>query len=215
MIAKIKQFSLASALGISFIYAAMAISSKHKIYGGVLGVGLIALVADKAFLAPADAAASDPVVAEYAATEQASVLASARSDLGLIAPVANIETDASMFMGQLNLIADAQNLDLDNIHDAFEPSKAWQTTSDEKVVQTTAIGDGPSSRFLRKHRLLAVMVNGDSASVIINKKCLFIGQEIDGFTLVSVVDRIAMLDSNGLRVQLELARADKTSSQKN
>ena len=201
----------------------MAISSKNKIYGGVLGVGLIALVADKAFLAPADAAASDPFVAEYAATEQASVLASARSDLGLIAPVANIETDASMFMGQLNLIADAQSLDLDNIHDAFEPSKVWQITSDEKVVKSTAIGDGPSSRFLRNHRLLAVMGSGSSAKVIIrssvsskdNDKYLSIGDKIDGFILVSVVDRVAMLDSNGLRVQLELPGNDMTPSKHN
>lgn len=193
----------------------MAISSKHKIYGSVLGAGLIALAADKVFLAPADAAAIDPVVAEYAAAEQVSVLTSARSELGLVAPVATTETDASKFMGLLNRIAIAQDLDLDNIQDAFEPSRAWQSTSDDIVVQPTTIGDGPSSRFLRNHRLLAVMGNGNSASVIINDTCLFIGQKIDGFTLVSVVDRVAMLDSNGLRVQLELARTDKTPSQKN
>ncbi|MCH8823951.1 MAG: hypothetical protein IH984_10625 [Planctomycetes bacterium] len=193
----------------------MAISSKHKIYGSVLGAGLIALVTDKAFLAPADAAAIDPVVAEYAATEQASVLASARGELVLVAPVANTETNASKFMGQLNRIAEAQDLDLDNIQDAFDPSKAWHTTSDDNVVKTTTIGDGPSSRFLRNHRLLAVMGNGESASVIINDKCLFIGQKIDGFTLVSVVDRVAMLDSNGLRVQLELPGNDMIPSKHN
>lgn len=201
----------------------MAISTKNKIYGGVLGVGLIALVADKAFLAPADAAASDPVVAEYAATEHASALASARSELDLIAPLENTETGTSLFMGQLNRIAALQRLDLDNIKDAFEPSKAWQPTSDEKVVQTTSIGDGKTSRFLRNHRLLAVMDSGSSAYVIIkssalakNKdKCLFIGEEIDGFTLVSVVDHVAILDSNGLRVELELPRNDNTSSKKN
>ena len=193
----------------------MAISSKHKIYGSVLGAGLIALVADKAFLAPSVAAAIDPVVAEYAATEQASVLASARSELGLVAPVATIETDASKFMGQLNRIAQARDLDLDNIQDAFDPSKAWQITSSDIVVKTATIGDGAGSRFLSNHRLLAVMGNGDSASVIINDKCLFIGQEIDGFTLVSVVDRVAMLDSNGLRVQLELPGNDMTPSKHN
>ena len=199
----------------------MAISSKHKIYGSVLGAGLIALVTDKAFLAPSVAAAIDPVVAEYAATEQASVFASARGEVGLVAPVATTETDASKFMGQLNRIAQAHDLDLDNIQDAFEPSKAWQTTSDEKDVQSTAIGDGPGSRFLRKHRLLAVMGSGSSASVIIRNsalvkdkdKCLFIGQEIDGFTLVSVVDRVAMLDSNDLRVQLELPGSNILSSE--
>lgn len=201
----------------------MAISSKHKIYGSVLGAGLIALVADKAFLAPSVAAAIDPVVAEYAATEQASVLTSARSELVLLAPVAPTETDAIKFMGQLNLIAEAQNLNLDTIHDAFKPSKAWQTSSEDIVVPATTIGDGPSSRFLRNHRLLAVMGSGSSASVIIrnlassiNKdKCLFIGQEIDGFTLVSVVDRVAMLDSNGLRVHLELPGNDMTPSKHN
>lgn len=196
-----------------FIYAAMAISSKHKIYGGVLGVGLIALVTDKAFLAPADAAAKDPVVAEYAVAPQASVLASARSELDLLAPEATAKASNNI-IEQLNRIADAKELDLDNIQDAFEPSKAWQTTSDN-VVQTTTTGDGPSSRFLRNHRLLAVMGNGNSPSVIINDKCLFIGQEIDGFTLFSVGDRVAVLKFDGLRVQLELPRNDITPSQHN
>ncbi len=184
----------------------MAISSKHKVYGGVLSVGLIALVADKAFLAPADASANDPVVAEYAVTEQASMLDSARREVGLVAPVA--ASTASNIMEQLDRIVEAQALDLDNIHDAFKPSKAWHTTSDDKVVQTPTIGDSQSSRFLRNHRLLAVMGNGKSAYVIINDKCLFIGQEIDGFTLSSVHDRIAILESEGMRVQLEIQRND-------
>lgn len=184
----------------------MAISSKHKVYGGVLGAGLIALVADKAFLAPADASANNPVVAEYAADEQASMLDSARRDVGLVAPVA--ASTASNIMEQLDRIVEAQALDLDNIHDAFKPSKAWHTTNDDKVVKTTTIGDSQRSRFLRNHRLLAVMGNGKSDSVIINDKCLFIGQEIDGFTLASVDDQVAILEFDGVRVQLELHRND-------
>ncbi len=187
----------------------MAISSKHKLYGGVLGVGLIALVTDKAFLAPADAAANDPVVAEYAAPQQASVLASARSELDLLAPqAADRAHSAGNIIGQLKRITEAQGLDLDNINDAFEPSKAWQTTSDNEVIQASTTADGPSSRFRSNHRLLAVMGSGDDVSVIINKDCLDIGDEIDGFTLVSVDDRgnnrIAVLEYNGMRVQLKL-----------
>lgn len=186
-----------------FIYAAMVITSKHKIYGGLLGAGLIALVADKAFLSPTSAAANDPVAAEYAASSQASVLDSARSDLALVAPV--VTAEASNIIEQLSHIAQAKKLDLDHIHDAFEPSKAWQTTSDD-VIQITTTGDGPASRFLKKHRLLAVMGSGESASIIINKTCLFIDDEIAGFTFTSVEDGVVELESNGLKVQLELPK---------
>ena len=61
---------------------------------------------------------------------------------------------------------------------------------------------------------MAVMAGGPNGSAIVNDKCLFIGQQIDGFRLISVGARNAVLESNGVRVELELSQ-DQWKSQTN
>ncbi len=187
----------------------MSITTKHKVYGCVLVTGLSAFADDKKFFAPSDAAAQDSSVSEYAMTSSTSVLDAARRDL---AAMADVPAEGSNIADRLSAVAEARSLDLTDVRDAFKPSPSW--FGDDGTVQQQDVGGAATARFVQSHRLMAVMVGGPNGSAIVNDKCLFIGQEIDGFRLISVGARNAVLASNGVRVELQLSQ-DQWKSQTN
>ncbi len=182
---------------------AMPITTKHKVYGCVLVAGLSAFAADKTFFAPSDAAAQDSSVSEYAMTSSTSVLDAARRDL---AAMADLPVEGSDIADRLSAVAEARSLDLTDVRDAFELSPSWFGDDDGTVVQQPDVGGSAAARFVRSHRLMAVMAGGANGSAIVDDKCLFIGQRIDGFRLISVGARNAVLESNGVRVELQLSQ---------
>ena len=199
--------SLADSPDESSLSVAMSITTKHKVYGCVLVTGLSAFAADKTFFAPSDAAAQDSFVSGYAMTSSTSILAAARSDL---AAMANLPAEGSDIADRLSAVVEARSLDLNVVGVAFKPSPSW--FGDDGTVQPQDLGGPAAARFVRSHRLMAVMAGGANGSAIIDDKCLFIGQQIDGFRLISVGDRNAVLESNGIRVELELSQEWRKSS---
>ncbi|MEE8154473.1 MAG: hypothetical protein V3T53_05880 [Phycisphaerales bacterium] len=185
----------------------MSITTKQKVYGCVLVVGLSAFAADKALFAPSDAAAQDSSVSEYAVTSSTSALDAARSDL---TAMANVPAEGSDIADRLSAVA--RSLDLTDVRDAFKPSPGW--IGDEGTVQQQdQLRSGPAAAtFVQSHRLMAVMAGGPNGSAIVNDTCLFIGQQIDGFRLISVGARSAVLESNGVQVELELSQEERKSS---
>ena len=193
--------SLAEDRDESSMSVAMAISAKHKVYGCVLVTGLSAFAADKTFFAPSDAAAQDSSVSEYAMTSSTSVLDAARRDL---TAMADLPAEGSDIADRLSAVAEARSLDLSDVRDAFMPSPGW--FGNDGTAQQQDLGGTAAARFVRSHRLMAVMAGGANGSAIVDDKCLFIGQEIDGFRLISVGARNAVLESNGVRVELQLSQ---------
>ena len=193
--------SLAEGRDESSVSVAMAITTKHKVYGCVLVTGLSAFAADKTFFAPSDAAAQDSSVSEYAMTSSTSVLDAARRDLTALA---DLPTEGSDIADRLSAVAEARSLDLTDVRDAFKPSPSW--IGDDGTVQPQDLGGTVAATFVRSHRLMAVMAGGANGSAIVDDKCLLIGQQIDGFRLISVGDRNAVLESNGVRVELQLSQ---------
>ena len=189
---------------------AMPIPTKHKVYGCVLVAGLSAFAADKTIFAPSDAAAQGSSVSEYAMTmSSTSVLDAARRDL---AAMADLPVEGSDIADRLSAVAEARSLDLTDVRDAFKLSPSWFGDDDGTVVQQPDVGGTAAARFVRSHRLMAVMAGGPNGSAIVDDKCLFIGQQIDGFRLISVGDRNAVLESNGVRVELQLSQEWRKSS---
>ena len=198
---KIIEKSLAEGRDESSVSVAMSITTKHKVYGCVLVAGMSAFAADKTFFAASDAAAQDSSVSEYAMTSSTSVLDAARRDL---AAMADVPAEGSNIADRLSAVAEARSLDLTDVGDAFKPSPSW--FGDDGTVQPQDLGGTAAARFVRSHRLMAVMAGGANGSAIVDDKCLFIGQQIDGFRLISVGDRNAVLESNGVRVELQLSQ---------
>ncbi len=181
----------------------MPINTKQKVYGCVLVTGLSAFAADKTFFAPSDAAAQDSSVSEYAMTSSTSVLDAARRDLTALA---DLPTEGSDIADRLSAVAEAWSLDLTDVPDAFKPSPSWFGDDGTVQQQEQDLGGTAAATFVQSHRLMAVMAGGPNGSAIVNDKCLFIGQQIDGFRLISVGARTAVLESNGVRVELQLSQ---------
>ena len=200
---EIVEKSLAEGRDESSVSMAMPITTKHKVYGCVLVAGLSAFAADKTFFAPSDAAAQDSSVGEYAMTSSTSVLDAARRDL---AAMADLPVEGSDIADRLSAVAEARSLDLTDVRDAFELSPSWFGDDDGTVVQQPDVGGSAAARFVRSHRLMAVMAGGPNGSAIVDDKCLFLGQQIDGFRLISVGARNAVLELNGVRVELQLSQ---------
>ncbi len=103
---------------------------------------------------------------------------------------------------KLEQIAEQRGLDPTGVIDAFRPSPMWLQLREVPVddVQAELLVE----RFRKAHTLAAVMGSGEKGWAIVDGRTLFIGQVLDGFTLVSVGRRSAVLESGDVRVLLTL-----------
>ena len=97
-------------------------------------------------------------------------------------------------------------ISIDWMRDAFRPSSAWIS-----AFESRGSLDSPTSKmaeFNSKYRLIGVYSSQGSRYAIIagkkNNVILAIDEEIDGFKLISVDDRLAVLQNQELTVVLEL-----------
>jgi hypothetical protein len=63
----------------------------------------------------------------------------------------------------------------------------------------------PAALFARRHKLQAVVMDGDQSYALVDDQFLVPGQVIGGFVLLSVGDRSAVFQGGGKQVVLELA----------
>ncbi|MHC4106887.1 MAG: hypothetical protein ACYSTY_02255, partial [Planctomycetota bacterium] len=96
-----------------------------------------------------------------------------------------------------------RGFDLENVPDAFEASVAWLgPDAADPGVGTPGARGGSASGL----RLNAVMARGVAGYAIVNGKTLFIGETFNGYTLLAVYDRSAILETPaGMRIELTLA----------
>jgi hypothetical protein len=176
----------------------MKLTAKHKIAGGLCVLGLVAVGVDRVFILP-DAATAVRVPSEhYAVVERTSSPDGAPE----VAPVGSISTARAAIADRLDGVARQRGLDLDRVPNAFAPPKSWLV---EEVQRNTASSRVTAEMFEAKHVLTGVMAAGDRGYAIIDGRTLFIGQRLDGFELVSVSERSAVLDSDGERIELMLS----------
>jgi hypothetical protein len=175
----------------------MKVTVKHKIAGSLCVLGLVAVGVDRVFILPEEATAVRLPSENYVVVEP-----SASSDETPEAvPVGSISTTRAAIADRLDTVAQQRGFDLNRVPNAFVPPRSWLV---EEVRQ-----DIPSSRvtaamFEAKHVLTGVMAAGDRGYAIIDGRTLFIGQVLDGFELISVSERSAVLESAGERIELML-----------
>ena len=182
----------------------MKLNRKQQIYIAILALGLIALLLDKTFLSPqeaeGDAQQVRNIAPEVAATAQG--MHDAITDMEPATPTPSYSTVGM----RLARFVEEGKVDPLEMRDAFQPSPAWISDFESRGGL-----DSPSSKaekFISKYRLIGVyssrgsrfaIIDGDKSNVI-----LAIDQEIDGFKLVSVNDRLAVLQNQALTVVLKL-----------
>lgn len=176
----------------------MKISRERKIYVALVGVGLLALAADRVLFAEADPAAGDALEDAVAAPEELPV--SAILDLagfpdldgGQLAPT------LAERLGRLG----GENRHTDDLRNVFAVPDAWRT----EVPSPAAVADeaGGVDDFSVTHRLMAVVPNARTPCIVVEGVAVLVGQIIDGYQLVEVRQRSAAFVKGKQRVELHL-----------
>jgi len=101
-------------------------------------------------------------------------------------------------------LAGARGLDGMKVTDAFCPPRSWLGPEPVRPAARPA-DDGKERDFLESHRLTATVVRaGGGGMAIIDGQCVVVGKTVDGFRLVSVTRRQAVLEAGGKKVSLRL-----------
>jgi hypothetical protein len=175
----------------------MKLTGKHRAYGSVLALGVIALTVDRMFLQPDQTVAGRLPAEHYAVSRPMQT-----PDPGPEShPVASVSNPRAVIADRLEDVARARRLDLERVPDAFVPPTEWLSVETPEVRPANRMS---AETFERTHVLTGVMAAAGGGYAIIDGKTLFIGMELDGFTLVSVSERSALLESDGERVELML-----------
>lgn len=179
-------------------------TKQQKVYGAVLGLAVVAFGVDRWVIGHDDEAADAAHVADVAPRQSrrpAPVQRSAEGRATAALVPAPAPLAPSTLASRLEEAARVQRLNLEQINDAFRPSTAWVGTP--RTATVAELRD-EARDFLQRHRLTAVMKQTAGGVAIIDQKTVAVGQSLDGFRLVAVKDRSAVLRRGGQRVELRL-----------
>lgn len=173
-------------------------SRQRKAYGLILALALAGLAVDRLVL---DGGATGPQSAKALIDSPAgNANGVAKSPTDAAAPA----TRATTLAGRLDQMARDKNLNLFEVDDAFRPSASWIKPAAAAVAAAEATPLSESEAFLKKHKLLALLNNSHGGAAIIDSQTVVLGKQVDGFTLVGVTKRSAILEKDGQRVELSL-----------
>lgn len=194
----------------------MQLSKQQKIVGAVLVLAVAAFVTDRWIIGHE---ADDAVVEASAAASRQSAGPARRVAARPAMPqaAAAAETaygDAASLATRLENLrmgaaAEGRPMNLDAVGDAFRPPTGL--VGSRKTETTDELADA-AKRFVEKHKLAAVIKrqSGRAVAIIEDKTAssgslaVAVGQSLDGFTLVAVRDRVAVLRRGAQRVELKL-----------
>lgn len=160
---------------------------------GVLGVGVAAVVVDRALLGGPDSVnASDEGPAVEAPVTDGGIVP-AEETAAPVAASASGPIDLSEFARRLEAMPEAATGSLGRA-DAFEPPADWLTEPDE--IGSVAAPEQPTSELSRafsaSHILNATIHDDGAAIAVLDGKLVSVGEVVDGFTLRRVSNRMTV-----------------------
>lgn len=185
----------------------MSSRNKYYVYGAVLGIAVIVLVADRAMRqAPAPAEASDSA----AATPQRPTPARTTSPPSSAAPMAekaSAHVDGSIKSQWLRDLPEVPE-----VRDLFAMARSKPPETDEQASgQEGRENDpDPSVSFADAHRLHATFQDGRVSYAVIDGRMIQVGQSIDGFRLESVSAYQATFCAGKHKAILSLSSSNST-----
>lgn len=165
----------------------MKLSKQRIAYVGVLGVGLLALVADRTVLGPTGASAA----------------AVSPSELGAIPEARPAAEPGVVARGGPSLSERLAGLEVERVtRDGFAPPATWVPAA------AAAPLDESASAFVRGHRLTSIASltgkDGTRLAAMINGRALVVGDRIGGFELVALGSSEATFRSGTTEATLRL-----------
>jgi len=198
----------------------MKLTKRHKIYAVMIVVGGAIVIMDRitsqdgeggppAASAATSSALDDGPAAADADPTSARTPGAPASDLpwhGRLARESWPGRPCHLLADRLGALCKHRGLNALDVPDAFASALAWFP---QAPTENTTVVQPPRSihrrrEFQATHRLTGVVVVPGGGRAIINGTCVAVGQKLDGFRLVSVAERSAVLVEGKSRVVLSL-----------
>jgi len=152
------------------------LSRPNKILAGVLVVTLAVLLADRLLVGLGVTA---PVQASAAAKDSVEDV-----EATVVHSLSPPPADKNVLTGKLEMLASRQQVTLADMPDAFKLPERW--LAEQAGAAPESQGQIAAEEFAQAHQLKAVMVAGNGNAAVIGGQCVFVGQVLDGFRLISV-----------------------------
>jgi hypothetical protein len=171
----------------------MALAKRQKALIGVFCLGVLGLVVDRVFLRPQ----GGPGTASADTSETYTVPVSSADS----ASSASAEAQSQSIAERLDRLWPDWEPNAAEARDPFSLADSWL----HSMEAGPSTAPNPAAEFAKAHPLVAVVLDGRQSHVLINDRFLTLGEQIDGFTLVSVGPKSAVLERQGEQIVLELA----------
>jgi len=176
----------------------MVLPGRQRVLLVVLGLSLTGLAADRLVfgtsrIGPNQAAAA-PADGVPVPLLQAQVAEKKTDRISESAP--------GTLVARLDCLRREQGLEPAACQDAFCPSPSW--LADLQPQEPPGSDQQRAREFVQRRRLKAVLRSANGGAAIIDDQYLTVGQTLDGFQLLRVGDRSAVLVSDRAHVTLEL-----------
>ena len=174
----------------------MTLTRQRKIFLGLGASALVALGADRIFLGESLSGPETALAASIAISPQ--IDSSTVSDVdGLLQE--DDPTAATSLANRLDRLAQRRPGLLNVGRDAFRPTTTWSGVDESGHGATTDVDS-----FREAHKLVALLPKHRRPCAMVNEMTVFVGQKVDGFTLVKVGGRSAVFEAAGRRVELQI-----------
>jgi len=168
----------------------MVLAKRQKVFIAIFLLGLAALAVDRVCLLPQ----GGPKQASASAFELYGMVVSSED------PVPEPAGQNATLAERLDRLWSDQDVNETALRDPFSLPASWQVGP---VVSAPPAPD-KAAVFAKTHPLVAVVMDGQQSYVLINDRVLPLGEQMDGFTLVSVGPKSAVFENEGKQVVLEL-----------
>ena len=170
----------------------MSFTGRQKTFLAIFFIGLVALVVDRTVLRPQGAPGAASADSFHPSDDS-------------ILPLDNIPVLEGQVrqnvVERLDRMWSEGGADFERMRDPFSLPASWL---DNVAADGQKMPD-PAALFARRHKLQAVVMDGDQSYALVDDQFLVPGQVIGGFVLLSVGDRSAVFQGGGKQVVLELA----------
>lgn len=182
----------------------MTLTKTQRIYVAILALAIGAFAVDRLFLrgGPDEAQAAGPYQSPSAMSRTPSPTAGPAGEiLGLLAAL------------------NGDRADLSKLRSAFQPSAAWSAELVPPAPEAPAAPakSAPAAatpakaqalmQFAQNHHVMSIIRTDAGGSALIDGRLINIGNKLDGFTLVELIDTAAIFESDAGRVELKLGSA--------
>lgn len=182
----------------------MKVTRERKILCGVMAIGLLALVIDRA-TGGGGADPQSPAAdgSDAAVVQPAAAITSPRPTPALANPAATCPAANASLSTRIAALAKSDvpaGSRRAAFRDPFHIPKPWADNLAPPRIPT------PSAAARVEHRLTAVVLDGRRSRAVIDGSLLRVGQSVSGYTLVGVTQDLAVLERGSSRLLLKLER---------